>query len=64
MSNSDRLVLALGGAGTVGSGIVKALLDKGETSDPEAAERQSSDQSQEELLDLRLKRLLFMYLFI
>ncbi|KAG7523497.1 hypothetical protein JOB18_048574 [Solea senegalensis] len=29
MSNSDRLVLALGGAGTVGSGIVKALLDKG-----------------------------------
>uniref|UniRef100_A0AAQ4QX39 NAD(P)-binding domain-containing protein n=1 Tax=Gasterosteus aculeatus aculeatus TaxID=481459 RepID=A0AAQ4QX39_GASAC len=29
MSNSDRVVLALGGAGTVGSGIVKALLDKG-----------------------------------
>uniref|UniRef100_A0A3P9M7X2 Peroxisomal trans-2-enoyl-CoA reductase n=1 Tax=Oryzias latipes TaxID=8090 RepID=A0A3P9M7X2_ORYLA len=29
MSNSDRVVLALGGAGTVGSGVVKALLDKG-----------------------------------
>ncbi|XP_066570005.1 17-beta-hydroxysteroid dehydrogenase 14 [Amia ocellicauda] len=29
MSNSDRVVLALGGAGTVGSGIVKALLDRG-----------------------------------
>ncbi|XP_068168443.1 peroxisomal trans-2-enoyl-CoA reductase [Antennarius striatus] len=29
MSNSDRVVLALGGAGIVGSGIVKALLDKG-----------------------------------
>ncbi|XP_029010114.1 uncharacterized protein si:dkey-238o13.4 [Betta splendens] len=29
MANSDRVVLALGGAGTVGSGIVKALLDKG-----------------------------------
>ncbi|CAB1323426.1 unnamed protein product [Coregonus sp. 'balchen'] len=29
MSNADRVVLALGGAGTVGSGIVKALLDKG-----------------------------------
>uniref|UniRef100_A0A3Q3J7D1 Peroxisomal trans-2-enoyl-CoA reductase n=1 Tax=Monopterus albus TaxID=43700 RepID=A0A3Q3J7D1_MONAL len=29
MSNSDRVVLALGGAGTLGSGIVKALLDKG-----------------------------------
>ncbi|TWW76290.1 uncharacterized protein si:dkey-238o13.4 [Takifugu flavidus] len=29
MSSSDRVVLALGGAGTVGSGIVKALLDKG-----------------------------------
>uniref|UniRef100_A0A8C2WPS3 Peroxisomal trans-2-enoyl-CoA reductase n=1 Tax=Cyclopterus lumpus TaxID=8103 RepID=A0A8C2WPS3_CYCLU len=29
MSNSDRVALALGGAGTVGSGIVKALLDKG-----------------------------------
>lgn len=29
MSNSDRVVLALGGAGKVGSGIVKALLDKG-----------------------------------
>ncbi|KAM3869904.1 uncharacterized protein ACN63O_004994 [Diretmus argenteus] len=29
MSNSDRVVLALGGAGVVGSGIVKALLDKG-----------------------------------
>ncbi|XP_008291794.1 uncharacterized protein LOC103365985 [Stegastes partitus] len=29
MSNSDRVVLVLGGAGTVGSGIVKALLDKG-----------------------------------
>ncbi|XP_037307498.2 uncharacterized protein si:dkey-238o13.4 [Pungitius pungitius] len=29
MSNSERVVLALGGAGTVGSGIVKALLDKG-----------------------------------
>ncbi|XP_062997483.1 uncharacterized protein LOC134408900 [Elgaria multicarinata webbii] len=29
MSASDRLVLVLGGAGTVGSGIVKALLEKG-----------------------------------
>ncbi|RVE72357.1 hypothetical protein OJAV_G00060800 [Oryzias javanicus] len=29
MSNSDRVVLALGGAGTVGSGVVKALLEKG-----------------------------------
>uniref|UniRef100_A0A3Q4HJD4 Uncharacterized protein n=1 Tax=Neolamprologus brichardi TaxID=32507 RepID=A0A3Q4HJD4_NEOBR len=29
MSNSDRVVLALGGAGKVGSGIVKGLLDKG-----------------------------------
>ncbi|XP_077424367.1 uncharacterized protein LOC144053612 [Vanacampus margaritifer] len=29
MSKSDRVVLVLGGAGTVGSGIVKALLDKG-----------------------------------
>ncbi|KAJ8248854.1 hypothetical protein GJAV_G00228460 [Gymnothorax javanicus] len=29
MSNSDRVVLSLGGTGTVGSGIVKALLDKG-----------------------------------
>ncbi|XP_037538607.1 uncharacterized protein si:dkey-238o13.4 [Nematolebias whitei] len=29
MSYSDRVVLALGGAGTVGSGVVKALLDKG-----------------------------------
>ncbi|XP_036400363.1 uncharacterized protein si:dkey-238o13.4 [Megalops cyprinoides] len=29
MSNSDRVVLALGGAGTVGSGIVKAFLDRG-----------------------------------
>ncbi|KAJ8343915.1 hypothetical protein SKAU_G00312440 [Synaphobranchus kaupii] len=29
MSNSDRVVLALGGTGTVGSGIVKALLDRG-----------------------------------
>ncbi|XP_069570447.1 uncharacterized protein [Brachyistius frenatus] len=29
MSNSDRVVLVLGGAGTVGSGIVKGLLDKG-----------------------------------
>ncbi|XP_062245169.1 uncharacterized protein si:dkey-238o13.4 isoform X1 [Platichthys flesus] len=29
MSNTSRVVLALGGAGTVGSGIVKALLDKG-----------------------------------
>ncbi|XP_061077079.1 uncharacterized protein LOC133110969 [Conger conger] len=29
MSNSDRVVLALGGTGTVGSAIVKALLDKG-----------------------------------
>ncbi|KAF0040822.1 hypothetical protein F2P81_006720 [Scophthalmus maximus] len=28
MSNADRVVLALGGAGTVGSGVVKALLDK------------------------------------
>lgn len=32
MSNADRVVLALGGAGTVGSGIVKALLDKGKMS--------------------------------
>ncbi|CAL1595126.1 unnamed protein product [Knipowitschia caucasica] len=29
MSNSERVVLVLGGAGTVGSGVVKALLDKG-----------------------------------
>ncbi|KAM6946384.1 rhamnolipids biosynthesis 3-oxoacyl-[acyl-carrier-protein] reductase [Aplochiton taeniatus] len=29
MSNAGRVVLVLGGAGTVGSGIVKALLDKG-----------------------------------
>ncbi|KAJ7312174.1 hypothetical protein JRQ81_006526 [Phrynocephalus forsythii] len=29
MSASDRVVLVLGGAGTVGSGIVKALLEKG-----------------------------------
>ncbi|KAJ8252196.1 hypothetical protein COCON_G00215080 [Conger conger] len=29
MSNSARVVLVLGGAGTVGSGIVKALLDRG-----------------------------------
>ncbi|KAM9807628.1 uncharacterized protein ACB057_005418 [Neosynchiropus ocellatus] len=29
MPNSDRVVLVLGGAGTVGSGVVKALLDKG-----------------------------------
>lgn len=29
MSNSERVVLVLGGAGTVGSGIVKGLLDKG-----------------------------------
>ncbi|XP_068595239.1 peroxisomal trans-2-enoyl-CoA reductase [Brachionichthys hirsutus] len=29
MSNADRVVLTLGGAGVVGSGIVKALLDKG-----------------------------------
>ncbi|XP_051953564.1 uncharacterized protein LOC127623248 [Xyrauchen texanus] len=29
MSNGERVVLALGGAGTVGSGIVKALLDRG-----------------------------------
>ncbi|KAJ8398670.1 hypothetical protein AAFF_G00421980 [Aldrovandia affinis] len=29
MPNSDRVVLALGGAGTVGSGIVKAFLDRG-----------------------------------
>lgn len=32
MSNSDRVVLVLGGAGIVGSGIVKALLDKGKRS--------------------------------
>ena len=32
MSNADRLVLVLGGAGTVGSGIVKGLLDKGKLS--------------------------------
>ncbi|XP_061628607.1 uncharacterized protein si:dkey-238o13.4 isoform X1 [Phyllopteryx taeniolatus] len=29
MSKSDKVVLVLGGAGAVGSGIVKALLDKG-----------------------------------
>ncbi|KAK7892096.1 hypothetical protein WMY93_024059 [Mugilogobius chulae] len=29
MSSADRVVLVLGGAGTVGSGVVKALLDKG-----------------------------------
>ncbi|KAL6478966.1 hypothetical protein MHYP_G00123990 [Metynnis hypsauchen] len=29
MANGDRMVLALGGAGTVGSGLVKALLDRG-----------------------------------
>ncbi|KAJ8271960.1 hypothetical protein COCON_G00108190 [Conger conger] len=29
MPNSDRVVLVLGGAGTVGSGIVKAFLDRG-----------------------------------
>ncbi|XP_075995030.1 peroxisomal trans-2-enoyl-CoA reductase [Genypterus blacodes] len=29
MSDSGRMVLALGGAGTVGSGVVRALLDKG-----------------------------------
>ncbi|XP_018594925.1 uncharacterized protein LOC108926615 [Scleropages formosus] len=29
MANSDRVVLALGGAGVVGSGVVKALLDRG-----------------------------------
>lgn len=29
MSNRERVVLALGGAGTVGSGLVKALLDRG-----------------------------------
>ncbi|KAG7281520.1 hypothetical protein CRUP_007554 [Coryphaenoides rupestris] len=29
MHNSDRVVLVLGGAGTVGSGVVKALLEKG-----------------------------------
>uniref|UniRef100_A0A3B3Q9G1 Rhamnolipids biosynthesis 3-oxoacyl-[acyl-carrier-protein] reductase-like n=1 Tax=Paramormyrops kingsleyae TaxID=1676925 RepID=A0A3B3Q9G1_9TELE len=29
MSNSDRVALVLGGAGTVGSGIAKGLLDKG-----------------------------------
>ncbi|KAF6723686.1 hypothetical protein FQA47_018713 [Oryzias melastigma] len=29
MSNSERVVLALGGAGTVGSGVVTALLEKG-----------------------------------
>ncbi|XP_072551569.1 peroxisomal trans-2-enoyl-CoA reductase [Salminus brasiliensis] len=29
MANGDRVVLALGGAGTVGSGLVKALLDRG-----------------------------------
>lgn len=29
MFNSERVVLVLGGAGTVGSGIVKGLLDKG-----------------------------------
>ncbi|CAN9498685.1 unnamed protein product [Ophioblennius macclurei] len=29
MSNSERLVLVLGGAGLVGSGVVKALLEKG-----------------------------------
>lgn len=29
MANGDRVVLSLGGAGTVGSGLVKALLDRG-----------------------------------
>uniref|UniRef100_A0A3B1IK90 Si:dkey-238o13.4 n=1 Tax=Astyanax mexicanus TaxID=7994 RepID=A0A3B1IK90_ASTMX len=29
MANGDRVVLALGGSGTVGSGLVKALLDRG-----------------------------------
>ncbi|KAI4904465.1 hypothetical protein NFI96_015121 [Prochilodus magdalenae] len=29
MANGDRMVLALGGAGTVGSGLVKGLLDRG-----------------------------------
>ncbi|XP_076853505.1 uncharacterized protein LOC143508751 [Brachyhypopomus gauderio] len=29
MANGDRVVLALGGTGTVGSGVVKALLDRG-----------------------------------
>ncbi|XP_062861125.1 uncharacterized protein si:dkey-238o13.4 [Trichomycterus rosablanca] len=29
MANGERVVLALGGAGTVGSGLVKALLDRG-----------------------------------
>ncbi|TSK38481.1 Peroxisomal trans-2-enoyl-CoA reductase [Bagarius yarrelli] len=29
MSNEERVVLALGGTGTVGSGLVKALLDRG-----------------------------------
>ncbi|KAG7231071.1 hypothetical protein INR49_025101 [Caranx melampygus] len=39
MSNSDRVVLALGGAGTVGSGIVKALLDKGSEEGAEQAKQ-------------------------
>ncbi|XP_068459662.1 uncharacterized protein si:dkey-238o13.4 isoform X2 [Clinocottus analis] len=39
MCNSDRVVLALGGAGTVGSGIVKALLDKGSEEGAERAKQ-------------------------
>ncbi|KAG7473216.1 hypothetical protein MATL_G00093360 [Megalops atlanticus] len=39
MPNSDRVVLALGGAGTVGSGVVKALLDRGSEEGAEEAKR-------------------------
>ncbi|XP_069491674.1 uncharacterized protein [Ambystoma mexicanum] len=36
MSSSDRTVLVLGGAGTVGSGVVKSLLEKGSEEGAEA----------------------------
>lgn len=38
MSNGERVVLALGGAGTVGSGLVKALLDRGKNKQEPKAE--------------------------
>lgn len=38
MSNGERVVLALGGAGTVGSGLVKALLDRGKNKPAPKAE--------------------------
>ncbi|KAH0619707.1 hypothetical protein JD844_000645 [Phrynosoma platyrhinos] len=37
MSASDRVVVVLGGAGTVGSGIVKALLEKGSDLTPKSS---------------------------